>query len=61
MKKNMGKADRIIRGIIGLILLTIALFYHTWWGAIGVIPLATALIGFCPMYVIFSIKSCRDC
>lgn len=57
----MGKADRIIRGIIGLILLTIALVYHTWWGAIGIIPLVTALIGFCPMYVIFGIKSCREC
>ncbi|TLU83287.1 MAG: DUF2892 domain-containing protein [Chlorobium sp.] len=61
MKKNMGKTDRIIRAIIGMVVLALGVVYHNWWGAIGLIPFITALIGFCPLYTIFGIKTCGSC
>jgi hypothetical protein len=60
MNKNMGQMDRIIRAIIGTIIITLGFVYHTWLGAIGVIPLITAGIGFCPLYKILGIKTCSS-
>jgi len=51
MTKNVGSADRIIRIIIGLALIGWGLYAQNWWGAIGAIPLFTALIGWCPVYL----------
>ena len=59
MKCNMGKADRIIRGIVGLGVIGAGVYFQNWWGAIGAIPLGTALIGWCPAYLPFGISSCK--
>lgn len=59
MTKNMGTADRTIRVIIGLVLLSLVFVGpQTAWGFIGIIPLATAAIGNCPLYSILGIKTC---
>lgn len=59
MTKNMGTADRAIRVIIGLVLLSLVFIGpQTAWGFIGIIPLATAAIGNCPLYSILGIKTC---
>lgn len=50
MKLNMGKMDRMIRVVIGLGIIVAGVLYKSWFGVIGVIPLATALIGWCPLY-----------
>lgn len=51
MEANVGKTDRIIRIVAGLALLSLIFIGpKTWWGLIGVVPLATALINFCPAY-----------
>jgi len=50
MKKNIGTVDRVFRVIVGLGLIAFGLIYHNWLGAIGAVPLLTALIGFCPLY-----------
>ncbi|NOZ78555.1 MAG: DUF2892 domain-containing protein [Acidobacteria bacterium] len=50
MQKNLGSTDRIIRVIIGLAILGIGWGYHSWWGLVGLIPLATAGISRCPLY-----------
>lgn len=60
MKCNMGKIDRILRGIVGIAVIAVGVYYQTWWGAIGVIPLGTALIGWCPAYLPFGISSCKS-
>ncbi|TLU83553.1 MAG: DUF2892 domain-containing protein [Chlorobium sp.] len=57
----MGPTDRIIRAVIGLIIITLGFVYHSWLGAIGLIPLVTAGIGFCPLYRIIGFKSCSNC
>lgn len=58
MKCNVGKSDRIIRVVIGLVLIALGIYFNSWWGAIGVIPLVTAAIGWCPLYLPFGLSSC---
>ena len=57
MKPNVGKADKVIRTILGLAIIGIGIATKSWWGAIGLVPLATALIGWCPLYVPFKIST----
>lgn len=58
MPQNMGTVDRIIRAIIGVILLILVFTGpKTAWGWIGLIPLLTALFGYCPLYQIFGIST----
>ncbi|MEQ9326653.1 MAG: DUF2892 domain-containing protein [Rhodospirillales bacterium] len=60
MQTNVGKIDRILRIIAGLVLISLVFVGpKTMWGLIGVIPLVTAFIGFCPAYRILGIRTCR--
>lgn len=59
MKLNVGGIDRILRIVAGLVLIALTLMGTIGvWGWIGVVPLATGLIGWCPAYSIFGISSC---
>ena len=58
MKTNIGGIDRIVRIVAGVVLVVWALTSGPWWAWIGVVPLATALIGWCPLYVPFGISTC---
>lgn len=58
MKANVGGIDRILRIVVGLALIGVALGGVSVWGWIGVVPLATGLIGFCPLYPIFGFNTC---
>ncbi|MDD3213951.1 MAG: DUF2892 domain-containing protein [Eubacteriales bacterium] len=60
MKKNIGTVDKWIRLVLGLALLSMFLWVPggaKWFGLIGLIPLVTALIGFCPLYALFGINT----
>ena len=57
MKLNMGKTDRSVRMIIGLAALGVGYTYGSYWGLIGLIPLLTAFIGWCPLYAPFKIST----
>lgn len=58
MNKNIGTADRWIRIIVGVILIALAISGSIGaWGWIGIIPLATALINFCPLYRLIGFSS----
>jgi hypothetical protein len=59
MKCNVGKTDRIIREVVGLGLIGAGIYFKSWWGAVGLIPLATAIFRFCPVYVPFGISTCE--
>ena len=50
MKPNIGTIDRTLRFIVGASLIAYGVINHSWIGAIGVIPLLTAFIRFCPLY-----------
>lgn len=60
MKANVGTVDRVIRIVAGLILLSLAFILEgnaRWWGLVGLLPLATGLIGWCALYVPFGIDT----
>lgn len=60
MTRNMGTADRTVRAIVGIVLLALVFTGpQTAWGWIGIIPLATALMGNCPAYSLLGIKTCK--
>lgn len=59
MKTNIGTTDRIVRVVIGLAIIALGVYYQSWWGAVGVIPLITALTGFCGLYVPLGISTCK--
>lgn len=59
MKCNMGKTDRIMRAIAGVVIIAAGAYLQSWWGAIGLVPLVTAAIGWCPAYVPFGISSTK--
>lgn len=59
MKTNVGSPDRIIRIIAGLAILAAGYYYQSWWGLIGIVPLGTAAIGWCPAYLPFGISTCK--
>ncbi|MFO6463822.1 DUF2892 domain-containing protein [Jannaschia sp. KMU-145] len=64
LSKNMGGTDRLLRAVIGagLLILAFAALAGTWaWiaGIVGLVLLATAAIGYCPLYAPFGIKTCR--
>jgi hypothetical protein len=57
---NVGTIDRALRGIAGIALIALAATGTVgFWGYIGVVPLATALIGWCPAYSLVGIKTCK--
>lgn len=63
LKTNVGGLDRTLRVIVGIVLL--AAFFmlpetgYRWLLLIGIVPLATGLIGTCPAYSIFGISTCK--
>lgn len=60
MTKNMGGIDRGIRVVVGVALLAWGYIEQDWLGAIGLVPLFTAAIGWCPAYLPFGIKTCKN-
>ncbi len=62
MKKNIGGIERIIRIVVGLGILSLVFIGpETKWGYLGLIPLATGLIGWCPPYHLLGISTCKSC
>ena len=59
MKINVGKTDKIIRIILGLVIIILGIVFKCWCGLIGIIPLVTAFMGWCPLYRIFKISTCK--
>ncbi len=58
MKKNIGNVDAVIRIIIGLFLLSLIFWGpKTWWGLLGLIPIATVFMGYCPPYAMIGIST----
>ena len=60
MKTNVGSVDRTIRIVLGLALIGLTVTGNIgMWGWLGVVPLATGAIGWCPPYAIFGISTCK--
>ncbi len=59
MKCNVGKTDKVIRIIIGLSIGAAGIYFKSWWGLVGIIPVFTALVSWCPLYFPFRISTCK--
>ncbi len=57
MKKNVGGIDRILRVVVGVAAMGAGYYYQNWLGAIGIVPVLTALIGWCPAYPLLGLSS----
>jgi Protein of unknown function (DUF2892) len=62
MKKNVGSIDKTLRIVLGLGLLSLLFLLEapmSYLGLIGLVPLGTSLMGWCPLYSIFGINTCK--
>jgi len=59
MKCNIGTTDRIVRVIIGLIVIAGGYYLSSWWGVIGLLPIFTSATGWCGLYTLFGISTCK--
>jgi Inner membrane protein YgaP-like, transmembrane domain len=60
MKANVGGVDKILRIVGGLVLLSLILILDgnaRWWGLVGLVPLLTGLINFCPIYTLIGLNT----
>jgi len=57
MQLNVGKSERAIRVIAGLAIIGAGVYFQSWWGAIGLVPLLTGLTGWCPPYQLLGIST----
>jgi hypothetical protein len=61
MEKNVGSLDRGVRIIVGLALLSLVFLRQDssrWFGLIGLLPLLTASLSWCPLYTVLGVKTC---
>lgn len=58
MLKNVGNTDKIIRIILGLVLVAYGIYFKSYIGFAAIIPFATALLNFCPLYTVCGLKTC---
>ena len=58
MKNNVGGIDRSLRVLAGIAIIAAGIFYQNYWAAIGLVPLVTGAIGWCPAYRLFGMSSC---
>lgn len=59
MKKNVGKPDRTIRTLLGILFIAMGFFFSGWWAVLGIVLLVTAAIGWCPLYTLLGLKTCK--
>ena len=61
MTQNIGNIERIIRIVGGLVLIALAATSTVGvWGWVGLVPLATGLVGWCPPYSLLGINTCKN-
>jgi hypothetical protein len=58
MNQNEGSIDRVVRVLVGSVLLSLFFFGpHTWLGLLGIVPLLTGIVGFCPLYRVVGLST----
>lgn len=61
MKKNVGGIDKVLRIVAGLALLSLIFILEgsaRWWGLVGIVPLFTGTLGWCPAYTLVGLNTC---
>lgn len=59
MKCNVGKTEQIARIGIGIGVILLGFYFGSWWGLIGIIPIITGSIRYCPLSDILGISTCQ--
>jgi len=59
MKKNVGSVDRLLRIIVGAVIVVWGVYAESWWGLVGVVPLMTGMLNWCPVYLPFSLSTIK--
>jgi hypothetical protein len=59
MKKNMGSLDKNLRLVVGIVILLVGYLNSSWWGLVGVVPIITSLVSFCPAYLPFNMSTLK--
>ena len=59
MKMNIGNTERLLRIIAGVVIIGLGMYYGSWWGVIGLVPLLTGLSRFCPLYSMLGMNTCK--
>ncbi|CAA7602004.1 Protein of unknown function (DUF2892) [Acididesulfobacillus acetoxydans] len=59
MECNVGTTERVIRIAAGIVILLAGLVYRNWWGIVGLAPLITGAIAYCPVSKILGINTCK--
>lgn len=57
MQVNVGNTERMLRIVAGIVIIGLGLYFQSWWGLIGLVPLATGLMRFCPLYTMLGINT----
>lgn len=57
MKANVGSADRLVRIVLGVLIVVAGLYFKSWWGIIGIVPIITGLLNFCPAYTLIGLST----
>lgn len=56
MEKNVGRTERIIRAILGIIIILVGVLYQSWWGTIGAIIIMPSIFAWDPLYALLKRK-----
>jgi hypothetical protein len=57
VKTNVGGVDKVIRIVVGLIIIALGIVYKSWWGLVGVLILGTGVLNFCWLYIPLGIST----
>lgn len=57
MQVNVGKKDRILRISSGFVIISLGMIYDSYWGLVGLVPFATGIFSWCPLYRILKINT----
>lgn len=58
---NVGGVDRKLRIVAGVTIIAVGAYFQSWWGMVGIIPLTTGIIGWCPAYLPMGITTAKKC
>ena len=60
MTANVGGIDRVLRAVLGVVLIALVFVGpQTPWGGLGLVPLLTGVVGFCPLYRLVGVNTCK--
>jgi hypothetical protein len=60
MKCNVGQTEKTIRILAGSLIIILGLYFKSWWGIIGLAPIITGAIGWCPVSQVLGVSTCKE-